>query len=233
MVARGEGMRVHFVQHVPFEGPGSIGGWTERRRAITGWTRLFAGESLPPIDDVDLLIVLGGPMSVNDVAQYPWLTREIEYLRSAISGGARVLGICLGAQLIASALGARVYPNTVKEIGWYDVDAISASSTCFCFPPTCLAFHWHGETFDLPEGAVHLARSERCEHQAIQWGRRVLGLQFHLETTPESVVGLVRNCRDEIDAEKQGEGELLAAEPSRYAEINALMEDVLDYLAGD
>jgi len=191
---------------------------------------MYEGEKFPALDKVDLLILLGGPMGVNDSEKFPWLTAEKEYIRDAIVWGGRVLGICLGAQLIASALGARVYRSRTKEIGWYLVEGIPAPGLSFPFPPSFPAFHWHGETFDLPPGALHLARSAECHQQAFQVGRNVLGLQFHLEATPESVQSLIDNCGDDLKGSAQSANELCEIEPSRYAFINAIMDRVLDYM---
>ena len=223
-------MHVHFLQHVPFEGAGSIASWIERRRARATWTRMYRGEKLPPLDKVDLLILLGGPMSVNDAGNLPWLAIEKEYIRDAIAWGGRVLGICLGAQLIASALGARVYRSRTKEIGWYLVEGIPAPGLSFPFPPSFPAFHWHGETYDLPTGALRLARSVDCEQQAFQVGRNVLGLQFHLEVTLESVQSLIENCGEDLKGGTQSATEIRDVEPSKYAFINAIMDRVLDYM---
>jgi len=223
-------MHVHFLQHVPFEGAGSIASWVERRKARATWTRMYEGEKLPPLDKADLLILLGGPMSVNDTGRYSWLVGEKEYLRDAIAWGGRVLGICLGAQLIASALGARVYQSRTKEIGWFAVEGLTAPGLSFPFPPSFLAFHWHGETFDLPQGALQLARSKDCDQQAFQVGRNVLGLQFHLEATPESVQALIDNCGNDLKGGPQAEAEVREIEQSRYAFINAIMDRVLDYM---
>ena len=230
-------MRAHILQHVPFEGPGSIGDWLKSNRAVVTCTRFFSGAMLPAVAEIDLLVVMGGPMSVNDEATCPWLVAEKRFIREAIEAGKAVVGICLGAQLIASALGARVYANDQKEIGWFPVYGVRAneSQSWFRFPVEAPAFHWHGETFDLPDGAVHLARSAACENQAFQFGGNVIGLQFHLETTPESARALIENCRDELALAKhvQSEREILAADVSRYEAINALMEKVLVFVTRD
>lgn len=143
-----------------------------------------------------------------------------------------MLGICLGAQLIASALGAGVYRNSVKEIGWYPVRALPVPGESLHLPEVCAVFHWHGETFDLPPGAVLLAESEACAHQAFQLNGNVIGLQFHLETTPDSAWALMENCRDELVSGSciQSETELRAIPDSYYQAINSVMEDVLAYL---
>jgi GMP synthase-like glutamine amidotransferase len=227
--------QARFFQHVPFEGPGSIGPWLEARGWSIRTTRLFDEPILPELDDVDLLVVLGGPMSVNDEPTLPWLAPEKAFVRAAIAAGKPVLGICLGAQMIASALGARVYPNAVKEIGWFPVHGVPGSDDGgFVFPPSVEVFHWHGETFDLPDGALRLASSPACINQAFRVGRATIGLQFHLETTPESAREIVAHCRDELVPARyvQSEADILAAHASRYARINALMGDVLASLTG-
>ena len=153
-----------------------------------------------------------------------------------MEAGIPVLGVCLGAQLIAGALGARVTRNPQKEIGWFPIESTSEEVGVFQFPKTCTVFHWHGETFDLPVGAVRLAKSQACENQAFQIiGRKVIGLQFHLETTPESLGKLIDNCRDELVAGPwiQKESELRGVTEKSYVKINILMDDVLSYLIGD
>lgn len=225
--------RAHCLQHVPFEGPGSIERWLAARGAQTTSTRFFAGDRLPAPAALDLLVVLGGPMSVNDEREYPWLAAEKAFIRSCIDAGTAVLGICLGAQLIASAMGARVFPNATKEIGWFAVHGLSPGGDgVFGFPPVFDAFHWHGETFDLPAGAVRLARSEACENQAFQLGRKAIGLQFHLETTPESAQQIVAQCRHELQRARwvQDESAILAASAEQYRALNRLMSDVLAHL---
>jgi GMP synthase-like glutamine amidotransferase len=228
-------MRVHVLQHVPFEGLGSMAAWLQARQAEVTWTRLFADPSLPPLAGIDLIIAMGGPMSVNDEQTLAWLRPEKAFIRDAVRRGTPVLGVCLGAQLMASALGARVYPGRQKEIGWFEIEALSHTQEAFRLPDKCAAFHWHGETFDLPHGAVHLARSAACENQAFQIGRRALGLQFHLETTPASALALIENCRHELvpGPTIQSEPQLRQAPPAAYTEINGLMDKVLSYLLGE
>jgi len=226
-------VRAHYFQHVPFEGLGSIEPWLIGRGYEITRTLLSEPEPLPSPGEVDFLIIMGGPMSVNDLDEYPRLASEKDFIGKFIATGKPVLGICLGAQLIASALGGRVFPNHRREIGWYPVRGVSpADPGLFPFPGEAEVFHWHGETFSLPEGAVRIARSAACENQAFQIGANVIGLQFHLETTAESARILVENSRDELTGGEyvQGEGEILAAPPSRYEGINRLMGELLDYL---
>src|SRR5208282_3518902 len=135
-------MKVQVFQHVQFEGLGCIRPWLETRGAQIGYTRFFQGDTLPAPNGIDLIIAMGGPMSVNDERDLPWLKQEKQFIRAAIARGVSVLGICLGAQLIASALGARVYRNPLKEIGWFPVQAVPTAESVFRFPPECVVFHW-------------------------------------------------------------------------------------------
>ncbi len=245
------GVRAHWLQHVPFEGLGCIEGWLARKRAKVSATRFFESSALPGQKDFDLLIVMGGPMSVNEEDAYPWLREEKDFVRAAVDGGKMVLGVCLGAQLIASSLGAGVRRNSVAEIGWFPVvkasgkaaDAtaananaaspIAAGPIAAILPDRLDAFHWHGETFELPPGALHIARSEACENQAFTFGDRVAAFQFHLETTPAAARALLENCRGDLLPGRfvQSESEILGR-PDQFRRINGAMEAVLDLLTG-
>jgi GMP synthase-like glutamine amidotransferase len=194
-------MRIHYFQHVPFEGLGTIQNWIESHGHSLSITQFFHDDTLPKIDDIDWLIIMGGPMGVYDESTFPWLVKEKEFISEAIRQNKKVLGICLGAQLIASALGAKVYPNVQKEIGWFPVNLTETGkkSPLFkSFPEQIEVFHWHGDTFFLPEGARCLAESEACKHQAFSFEKHVLGLQFHLEVERNNVELLVQNCGNEL-----------------------------------
>jgi len=225
-------MKVHVLQHVPFEVLGSIEPWLAARGATVYYTRFFESTRLADVADLDLVIALGGPISVNDEAELPWLKEGKRFVAEAVNAGKALLGICLGAQLLASALGARVYPGPHKEIGWFDIESTSDRCDLFRFPRKATVFHWHGETFDLPPGATRLARSAGCENQAFQVGSRAIGLQFHLETTPASAASLIGHCRNELVDGRfiQSEEELRKAPMAAYAAVNALMAEVLAYL---
>ena len=227
-------MKAHYFKHVPFEDLGSIRSWLMKDSYTITCTPFFESADLPVLQEIDLLIVMGGPMSVNDEKIHPWLVPEKKFIRQMIMSGKPVLGICLGAQLIASAMGAKVYPNSMKEIGWLPVYGIpSDDSSVFCFPQSLEAFHWHGETFDLPVGATHIAKSDGCKNQAFQLGRSVIGLQFHLETTPQSARELVAHCRNELvpAACIQTETEILSVAAAQYQSINRLMDRILAFLS--
>ena len=225
--------RAHYLQHVPFEALGSIEPWLAEAGYEISCSRLFESADLPKPDQVDFLIIMGGPMSVNDERNFPWLNEEKRFIREFIASGKPTLGICLGAQLIANALGAKVYPNPEKEIGWFPIQGVSSpDSSHYRFPASTEVFHWHGETFDLPEGAHRIAESDACRHQGFQIGSSAIGLQFHLETTPASAQAIVSNCRDELQPATyiQTEAQILSASPDQFLAINGLMRNVLEYL---
>jgi GMP synthase (glutamine-hydrolysing) len=138
-----------------------------------------------PLDEAVGLVVLGGPMNVDQVELYPFLALDVQWIGEALKRNLPFLGICLGAQLLAKTLGARVYPNRVKEIGWYPVELLPAAAAdpLFAEQGVRTMFQWHGDTFDLPRDAVHLARSSFCENQAFRYGENAYGLQFHIEMT--------------------------------------------------
>ena len=139
-------MRVHYLQHVPFESLGHIDTWLRHAGHEITVTRFYEKDPLPSPDLIDQLIIMGGPMSVNDEVEYPWLVAEKAFVRTIIASGKPVLGICLGAQIIASAFGAAVYPNQTKEIGWFPIEAVAAANKeGFQFPPSITVFHWHGD----------------------------------------------------------------------------------------
>jgi GMP synthase-like glutamine amidotransferase len=226
-------MNIHYFQHVPFEGLGSIEPWVTSNAAKISATKFYKDPHLPRVHDIDWLIVMGGPMSANDDQLYPWLHAEKNFIAEAIAEGKIVLGVCLGAQLIARALGAEVFPNPNREIGWFPVERLTEntySSLSNTIPSTLEAFHWHGETFELPAQSVHLARSMGCDNQAFCIGEHVLGLQFHLEVTPLIVRSLIEQCQGDLVPGRyvQSPAEMLAV-PSRFHRINAVMDALLDH----
>ena len=206
-------MKLVCLQHVAFEGPAWIGSWAGENGLALETIGLYRNDPLPQPDDFDGLVVMGGPMGANDGYRFHWMEPEKELIAKAVLRGRQVLGICLGAQLIAAALGSRVYPNAKKEIGWFPLErAAGADASGFgsLLPQRFTALHWHGDTFDLPPGAVHLASTPACVNQAFAFKDSVLGLQFHLEATREGTEALMENCRDEMvpAATVQGEQEI-------------------------
>jgi len=226
-------MRAHYLQHVPFEGLGSIEAWLQNADYEISTTKFYESAKLPSADEIDLLVIMGGPMSVNDEEEFPWLPLEKQFIRRVIESGKLVLGICLGAQLIADAMGGEVFPNLIKEIGWFPIRPVAKNSnTSFVFPESTEVFHWHSETFSLPPGAVRIAESSGCRNQAFQIGKSVIGIQFHLETTPESTRELVFNCRDVLvpSCYVQCEEDILSQSLESCSATNQLMGNVLSYL---
>ncbi|MBX7218896.1 MAG: type 1 glutamine amidotransferase [Blastocatellia bacterium] len=225
-------MRLHSLQHVPFEDLAAISAWTARQHHSVSVTHLFHHEPLPQVTDFDLLVVLGGPMNVSDEAEFPWLREEKRFIEEAIQAEKKILGICLGSQLLADVLGARVFRNEHKEIGWFPVELTQAAQTAPLFadfPPVFTPFHWHGDTFDLPSGATHIGQSPACRHQAFTYGNNVVGLQFHLESTPVAVARMIDHERDDMTPGPyvQSETEILNA-AEHFAQSQNLLFSLLD-----
>ncbi len=230
-------MRIHCLQHVWFEGPAHIERWANAKGHALTATMLYDSSTLPGVESFDWLVVMGGPMNVYQEDIHPWLAPEKLLIGEAVKAGKTVVGICLGAQLIADVLGAQVYQGKHKEIGWLPVELTeqAAGHNIFGFlPRRFTVFQWHGDTFNLPEGAVHLARSEACENQAFLYEDRVLGLQFHLESTLASVLRLVEHCGSEIIQGRyiQTAGQILSASPDVFRETNDAISGILDRLPG-
>mgnify|MGYP005843142155 CR=1 FL=1 len=229
-------MKLHYFQHVPFEDPANILSWASERGWEVSSTRWYESQSAPASDAFDLLVVMGGPMSVNDEREYPWLVDEKRSVELAIGSGKAVLGVCLGAQLIANVLGARVYRNAHREIGWFPVRLTEKAAAAGAFgilPPVFTAFHWHGETFDIPSRATHVASSEACANQAFLYEKSVAALQFHIESSAGSILRLLSNCRGELDGSKyvQSADEIVGAE-SRLPLMKEMLYGFLDTLVG-
>lgn len=227
-------MKIHHLQHVSFEGPGTMESYFLHRGHQLSSTHLYIGQPLPSIDEFDWLIVMGGPMGVYDEIEFPWMNEEKSLIQKSIESGKVILGICLGAQLIADILGAKVFKNEYREIGWFPIERkIDSNNSIMAdvFPKTLDVFHWHGDTFDIPRGAHLLASSEACMNQGFIIEDRIVGLQFHLETTPTSAALLIENCRNELDRSKfvQDENEILAKD-KKFLRINERMRLVLEKL---
>jgi len=226
-------MRIQFVQHVPFENPGAFVRWAEERGHASGITRFFAGERLPPPEAWDWLVVMGGPMSVHDEKDFPWLVGEKRAIEQAIRAGKTVIGVCLGAQLIADVLGAHVYLNDWREIGWFPIRWTPESRALplfRAFPDEMAVYHWHGETFELPDGATRLASSAACLNQAFMYGDTVVGFQFHLEMQEENIRLIMEHCAHEMTPGPfvQTKEQMLDGARRYVGEIVAALYDFLD-----
>lgn len=195
-------MRIHYLQHIPLETPGSILHWaSQHEHSITG-THFYNNDALPSTDTFDLLIIMGGPMNIYEEDQYPWLADEKRLIQNAIDAGKFVLGICLGSQLIADVIGGKVTRNSQPEIGWWPIhwtpEALQLSELAH-FPQNPTVFHWHYDTFStLPAEAKILAQSTACRHQAFVYRQRVFGFQFHLENTPDMIAGYIASSGHEM-----------------------------------
>lgn len=227
-------MQIHYLQHVPFEKLGSIEPWSRTHGYSLSATKFYQGDPLPEMKSIDWLIVMGGPMNIYEEDKYPWLVQEKKLIEQAIKERKVVIGICLGAQLIADVLGAKIFQNQYKEIGWFPIYLTDKAkeSPLFNFLPQKLnVFHWHGDTFDLPAGAAQVAQSEACHNQAFIYNGKVLALQFHLEVMLENVQQIIAYCGNEISEGKyiQKPKEMLAQEKD-FRKIQEAMEGILDRL---
>jgi GMP synthase (glutamine-hydrolysing) len=229
-------LRIHYLQHVPFEDMGCIQEWAIANGHSLTSTKFFENASLPDPSVFDWLIVMGGPMGVYDNEIHSWIDPEKEFIKNAIANNKTVIGICLGSQLIASALGARVYPNAWKEIGWFPVSLsrqLPFKNPLLADSEDQIVFHWHGDTFDLPPGAVRLASNEACRNQAFIYGDRVIGLQFHFEVTEKSLQKMVVAGSNELTNQKYVQtAEAILTNLSAIPENNRRMFSLLDHLTG-
>ncbi len=242
-------LRVHYFQHIAHEGYGSPEAHLKQKGAQFSRTEFFnvpkgqgvqhLASPLPKHDDVDLLIIMGGVMSVNDESIYPWLKQEKEWIRQFIALNKPVIGLCLGSQLIASALGASVTKNKYEEIGWWSVFKVDgaaqhdATKQIFDFPDDVLALSWHNDTFELPENAVLLAGSAACPHQAYQYKHNVIAFQFHPEITPTNLALFLEEKPDMTNKDGtyiQSFDELTHTSPDTFKPANDLLNRSIDFV---
>lgn len=191
-------MRIHFIQHMPFEYPGTIADWANEKNYPAAYTKIFEDANFPSIDSFDMLVIMGGVMGVYEENKYEWMKAEKKFIRKSIEENKKVLGICLGAQFIAEALDAKIFPHTQKEIGWFEVEKISAHKLTEKLPQSFKTFHWHGDTFTLPENAIHLFKTNACVQQGFVYNNHVAGLQFHMEVKEDLLNGMAENERSEL-----------------------------------
>lgn len=214
-------MRIYCLQNEPLAGLGAIETWISKKGYSVTSTQVYKDNHFISPDDYDLLIILGGPMGAYEEEKYPWLRLEKDYISEAIRRKKFVLGICLGAQLIAGALGSPVYPHTVKEIGWWQLERTKEGESLQLFaglPETFSVFELHGDTYDLPQGAVRLAESKACLNQAFLYEDRVIGLQFHPEFTENTLNQIVEKLGHELN-----DGPFIQ-KPEEFVNRNDLLE---------
>ncbi|TNF33149.1 MAG: amidotransferase [Gammaproteobacteria bacterium] len=195
-------MNIHVWQHVPFEGPASIRQWAMSRNLAVECVPVWQVAPRLPGPETRLVVVMGGPMGVHDTTEHPWLLAEKQCLREVIDAGIPLLGVCLGAQLIADVLGATVTKNAHREIGWFAItrdECVADTWLGPLWPDTLQVLHWHGDTFAIPAEATRLAGSHACANQGFLYRDHVLGLQCHLETTAAWLERLLHHCSNELD----------------------------------
>lgn len=222
---------LHILQHHRCEGSGAIADWAASRGCSLAATHLYLGEPLPDPATVDFLVVMGGPMNIYQDRDHPWLRAERAFIETHIASGRPAVGVCLGSQFLADALGGRVTQNAKIEIGWLPVEFTAEARARLPFlPPSLEAMHWHGDTFELPPGALRLARSAGCANQGFIYDGRVLALQFHPEMTREGLSDLVAEFGNELEPAEfvQTGGAILAAKDAAFSTANALLHELLD-----
>jgi GMP synthase (glutamine-hydrolysing) len=201
-------MPVLIIKNISSEGPGTLSEFLEKRHIPFTIVELGSGETPPPLEKFSVLVILGGPMGVYEMEQYPHLLSCSRVIREAINRDMKVLGICLGSQMIAYCLGANVYPGPKKETGWLHIELtgdglkdphmrkLAVHPQVEDFWRRFKVLHWHGDTFDLPPGAVLLASSQLYRHQAFRYGDKVYGFQFHVEVTKDMILEWFRDMPD-------------------------------------
>jgi GMP synthase (glutamine-hydrolysing) len=223
--------RVLVLQHTREETLGSIGTVLTHRGHEARYVRGHAGEAIPAVLEEDGLVVLGGPQSAYELDRFPFLADEVKLIASALDAGKPILGVCLGAQLLAAALGSPVYRGREKEIGWFPVQLhvdLKGDRLFGDLGRTFTPLHWHGDVFDLPKGAAELGHSARTRHQGFRYGASAYGLLFHLEVTDELVRAMVAGFGDELAAAGIDPAPLLDGLEARLAAVQPIAAGVFD-----
>jgi GMP synthase (glutamine-hydrolysing) len=220
------------LQHAAPEGPAAIGDALHRRGVGMKTVRIDQGAAVPgSLDDAAGLVVMGGPMGVYEADRFPHIPAELRLIEAAMDADLPVLGVCLGSQLLAAALGAKVYPSGRKEIGWHEVrlrDAARKDALWHGVDDRFIGFHWHGDIFDLPKGAVPLASSAMTEQQAFRAGAAAYGLLFHLEVGEAQIRGFAQAFADELAAAKIPGGPILDGIPAHLKRLQHVGAHVFD-----
>lgn len=224
-------LRIHCLQHVEFEGPGYIQDWAFENGHSLSFTRFFENEELPELDSFDLLVVMGGPMSFDDDEIYEWMPKEKSFLKEALDANKMALGICLGAQLLSIALGAEGKHGTEQEVGWFPIQFINTESSFSFLPPSATVFHWHGDTFEIPETAIRIAETPLFPNQGFIFENRIVAMQFHLEVTPRSVQAMIDHVGHLIPKETYTQKADHILDDTRwYAQNKQFLYKILDQL---
>lgn len=225
-------MKINCIQHVAFEGLGNIQEWIDNNGHSLNTTKLFLNAPLPNPEDFDMLIIMGGPMGVYDEDKYEWVALEKQLIKATIAQNKPILGVCLGSQFIASALGAKVYPGPMKEIGWFPIHVYNKEWLTF-ENDNPVVFHWHGDTFDLPESAQLMASTPEVPNQAYVVNNNVIGLQFHLEQTPTTLKGMIEHCGEELNETglKIQAPQLIGSETSYFEKNKQVIFKLLDKIS--
>jgi GMP synthase-like glutamine amidotransferase len=225
-------MRMHYLQHAPFESPGIILSWAKKKGITVSSTMLYENQALPAMQDFDLLVIMGGPMGVHDEAQYGFMKPEKKFIEESLKSGKKMAGFCLGAQMIADVLGAAVKKNGFKEIGWYRIrftpEAVKNVKLGH-FPSETTVFHWHGDTFDIPSGALRMASSDACANQGFMLNDRVFAFQFHPEVDEKTIRGFIGNDTGELVKDRfvQTGDEILSGLDNAES-VNKCLEEFLE-----
>jgi len=227
-------MKFLCLLHAPYEKPGYVSDYIKKRKHSLSFVRVFNNEIFPSFNSFDVLLIMGGSMGVNDDEKYPWLKQEKKFIEDVIKCNKKIIGICLGSQLLANVLGARVYPNQEKEIGFFPVVKKSNNYLVKEFPDTFNVFHWHGDTFDLPLDSELLASSEACTNQAFIYKNQVLGLQFHIEVTAPLVSEFLKYGKNELLEARYVQNKDKIKDGFKHInQCNVLLEDLLKKFLND
>ena len=240
-------LRVHYFQHIDGQGFGSCEAYLRQHKhahlSATEFYKLpkyqdIAPEQMPHANHVDLLIIMGGDMSVNDEDEYPWLKTQKQWIRDYVKLGKPIIGICLGSQMIASALGAEVKKNPTPEIGWTQLHAVADyPQHCFKFPAQFQAMEWHDDTFDVPPTARLLVTGNTCQHQAYQLGSNIIAMQFHPEMTADAMAMYLQDQQAVAEMVQHDSNRIVAINHSiypnelpKYQLPNQILNDIIDYV---
>ncbi|WP_158559296.1 glutamine amidotransferase-related protein [Deminuibacter soli] len=228
-------MNVHVLQHVSFEGPEFIADWCAEKGHHLTYTRFYQpGAPLPTQNDVDFLVIMGGPMGVYDTDIYPWLQQEKDFITAFLTTNKPVLGICLGAQLLSVCAGAAVQPAPQKEIGWFPVMPVAATTAVpwlqALLQHNPVLFHWHGDRFNIPAGAVNLAATAANDNQAFLLGNNQLALQFHAEVKPDGMQRMITAGLDELQPGSFIQSADTITGKANFSASNTIMRGMLEQL---